>query len=90
MAITWSNKGITVRKSHRGSIPAVRSLFIVVRFRLLSAFEGILEIDYAFGNGHNGSFIERQSKCEARAGTRPTQNRFADSSITAPSGEAAA
>jgi hypothetical protein len=39
----------------------VRSLFIVVRFRLLSAFEGILEIDYAFGNGHNGSLIGRQS-----------------------------
>jgi hypothetical protein len=30
--------------------------------------------------------IERQSECEARAGTRPTQNRFADSSITAPPG----
>ena len=28
MAFTSSNKGITVRKSHRGSIPAVRSLFI--------------------------------------------------------------
>ena len=31
MAFTSSNKGITVRKSHRGSIPAVRSLFILVR-----------------------------------------------------------
>ena len=33
MAFTCLNKGITVRKSHRGSIPAVRSLFIIVRFR---------------------------------------------------------
>ena len=45
MAITWSNKGIAARKSHRGSIPAVRSLFILVRFCLRSAFGGIPEID---------------------------------------------
>jgi len=81
---------MTVRKSHRGSIPAVRSLFIVVRFRLLSAFEGILEIDYAFGNGHNGSLIERQSKCEARAGTRPTQIDLRILLSRRPSGEATA
>ena len=31
LAFTRFNKGITVRKSHRGSIPAVRSLFILVR-----------------------------------------------------------
>ena len=60
---------MTVRKSHRGSIPAVRSLFVVVRLFLLSAFEGTPEIDDAFGNGHNGSLIERQSKCEAKTGT---------------------
>jgi len=84
MAFSCLNKGITVRKSHRGSIPAVRSLFIIVRFRLLSALDRFTP----FGNGHNGSLIEGQSK-EVRTDTHPIQNRFADSSITAPSDEAA-
>ena len=35
-----SNKGITVRKSHRGSIPAVRSLF--TKEATLTGFEPVL------------------------------------------------